>query len=58
VNVTGLCRPLEQPLRPHHWRCLACPHRITAMTERAAIDALNLHQHYAHSGAPKEVREC
>jgi hypothetical protein len=41
----------------HRWLCLACPHQVTARTERAAVEALNAHQHYAHSGELKIVRD-
>lgn len=56
--VDGICRPVEQAPVPHRWLCLACPYQVTAMTERAAVEALNAHQHYAHSGALKIVREA
>jgi hypothetical protein len=54
--VDGVCRPVEQAPQPHRWRCLACSHQVTAMTERAAVEGLDAHQHYAHSGELKIVR--
>ncbi len=52
--VAGTCRPSAYVV--HRWRCLACSHQVSAMTERAAVFALDAHQRAMHSGTLKIVR--
>jgi hypothetical protein len=67
VIVDGVCRPSPAPL-PYEWQCLACGARFTAMSDVAAVQALNAHVAFAHQGprpavrgedwSPREVGPC